>query len=143
MKQLILILLLIIGTNSFAQSKAEMEIRQLEDYWSELLAKSDTVGLSKVWSKNYVVNNPAGKIIRGEDIFGFIRKGQQFPAYEKVIESITFSDNIAIVMGREISQSKKEGVENPHQITRRFTNVWVYSKKEWKLLARQATNTAP
>jgi ketosteroid isomerase-like protein len=141
MRKLLFFVFLIIGpTVSFGQSKAELEIRRLENYWAELLDKSDTVSLSKVWSKDYIVNNPAGKIITGKDIFGFIRNGQKFPAYERVIESITFSDNIAIVMGKEISQSKKDNLGNDQKIVRRFTNIWAKSKKEWKLVARQATN---
>lgn len=84
-KLLIFIFLIFRPTFSFSQSKAEIEIRRLENYWAELLDKSDTISLSKVWSRDYIVNNPAGKIITGKDIFGFIRNGQKFPAYERVI----------------------------------------------------------
>jgi ketosteroid isomerase-like protein len=139
-KLLIFIFLIVRPTFSFSQSKAEIEIRRLENYWAELLDKSDTISLSKVWSRDYIVNNPAGKIITGKDIFGFIRNGQKFPAYERVIESVTFSDNIAIVMGKEISKSNKNNLVNDQKIIRRFTNIWVKSKKEWKLVARQTTN---
>lgn len=142
MKRLIpIILFLVIPTLSFSQSKLEKEIRQLEIYWSELLDKSDTTSLAKVWSKDYIVNNPAGKIITGQDIIGFIRNGQRFPAYERVIESITFSGKMAIVMGKEISQPQKDssGI-SPKVIVRRFTNIWAKEKKDWKLVARQATN---
>lgn len=136
-----IILFLVIPTLSFSQSKLEKEIRQLEIYWSELLDKSDTTSLAKVWSKDYIVNNPAGKIITGQDIIGFIRNGQRFPAYERVIESITFSGKMAIVMGKEISQPQKDssGI-SPKVIVRRFTNIWAKEKKDWKLVARQATN---
>jgi ketosteroid isomerase-like protein len=141
MRKLLFFVFVIVGSSvSFGQSKEEMEIRRLENYWAELLDKSDTVSLSKVWSKDYIVNNPAGKIITGKDIFGFIRNGQRFPAYERHIESITFSKNMAIVMGKEISQSKKDNSGIEQKIVRRFTNIWVKSKKEWKLVARQATN---
>lgn len=141
MKKLLFFTFLILAsTVSFGQSKAELEIRQLEKYWGELLDKSDTLSLAKVWSKDYIVNNPAGKIITGNDIFGFIRNGQKFPAYERVIESITFSGKMAIVMGKEISQPKKDASGNEQRIVRRFTNIWAKEKKEWKLVARQATN---
>lgn len=138
MKKLFVLLTFSVLTNTLlAQSKEEAQIRNLENYWSELLDKSDTTALRKVWSKNYIVNNPAGKIITGEDIIGFIRNGQRFPAYERIIEKITFSDNIAIVLGKEIS---KTGSNTEKPITRRFTNIWIKKKKTWELLARQATN---
>lgn len=137
---LISLVLMAFATLSFGQTKAETDIRQLEAHWSNLLDKSDTTALRKVWSKDYIVNNPAGKIITGEDIIGFIRKGQRFPAYERIIESITFSENIAIVLGKEVSQPQKKADGTEQIITRRFTNIWIKSKKTWKLLARQATN---
>ncbi|MBL0326584.1 MAG: nuclear transport factor 2 family protein [Cytophagaceae bacterium] len=143
MKQILFIISLIFfSTFSFGQSKSELEIRQLENYWAELLDKSDTTALSKVWSKDYIVNNPAGKIITGNDIIGFIRNGQKFPAYQRIIESVTFSKNLAIVMGKEISQPQKDALGIEQKIVRRFTNIWVKEKKEWKLVARQATNIA-
>ena len=143
MKQLLFIISLIFfSTFCFGQSKSELEIRQLENYWAELLDKSDTTALSKVWSKDYIVNNPAGKIITGNDIIGFIRNGQKFPAYQRIIESVTFSKNIAIVMGKEISQPQKDALGKEQKIVRRFTNIWVKEKKVWKLVARQATNIA-
>lgn len=43
-------------------------------------------------------------------------------------------------MGKEISKSNKNNLVNDQKIIRRFTNIWVKSKKEWKLVARQTTN---
>nr|WP_315186560.1 nuclear transport factor 2 family protein [uncultured Flavobacterium sp.] len=141
MKKILLFsFLFLVSTAAFSQSKAELEIRRLENYWTELLNKSDTISLSKVWSKDYIVNNPAGKIITGKDIFGFIRNGQKFPKYQKIIESITFSGKIAIIMGKEISQPQKDDIGNEQKVVRRFSNIWIKEKKEWKLVARQATN---
>lgn len=137
MKHLVFLLCLLIPVLGRSQSKKELEIRQLEKHWAELLDTSDTVSLAKVWSKDYVVNNPAGKIITGKDIFGFIRNGQTFPAYERIIDSISFSGDIAIVMGKEVSKPQKETMR---QIERRFTNIWIKENKKWKLVARQATN---
>lgn len=130
MKKILLFsFLFLVSTAAFSQSKAELEIRRLENYWTELLNKSDTISLSKVWSKDYIVNNPAGKIITGKDIFGFIRNGQKFPKYQKIIESITFSGKIAIIMGKEISQPQKDDIGNEQKVVRRFSNIWIKEKK--------------
>jgi ketosteroid isomerase-like protein len=137
---IVLVVLFFCSYQSFCQSKKETEIRYLETYWGELLDKSDTTALRKIWSKDYIVNNPAGKVITGEDIIGFIRNGQRFPAYKRNIESITFSENIAIVIGSEVSQPTKKADGTETITKRRFTNIWIKSKKSWQLLARQATN---
>ena len=87
------------------QSKDEMEVRRLETLWTQLLDKADTTSLLKIWSKDYVVNNPDGKIATPKDIISLIKKGHVFPSVERIIEKITFSQNIAFVMGKEIERS--------------------------------------
>ena len=48
---------------AFGQSKDEQEIRYLEKHWTQLLDNGDTTSLLNIWSKEYVVNNPNGKIV--------------------------------------------------------------------------------
>jgi hypothetical protein len=50
-------------------------------------------------------------------------EGQVFPSVERIIEKNTFAQNIAIVMGKEIEQSKKTGQNDNPVVTRRFTNI--------------------
>jgi ketosteroid isomerase-like protein len=121
------------------QSKDEMEIRHLETLWTQLLDKADTTSLLKIWSKDYVVNNPDGKIATPKDILSLIKKGHVFPAVERIIERITFTQNVAIVMGKEIEHSKKTDPNNDQMVTRRFTNIWIKTDSGWQLIARQST----
>ena len=86
---------------AFGQSNDEIKIRQLEKHWTKLLDKGDTTSLLKIWSKNYVVNNPNGKIVTPKDIIALMKSGHKFPAVERIIEKITFNQDIAIVMGKE------------------------------------------
>jgi ketosteroid isomerase-like protein len=141
MKHLVFFLFVFILTNtvSFAQSADELEIRRLETLWTQLLDKADTTALLKIWSKDYVVNNPDGKIATPKDIVALIRKGHVFPSVERIIEKITFTQNIAIVMGKEIEHSVKTGQNENPVVTRRFTNVWVKSDGGWQLAARQSS----
>lgn len=140
MKKLIFFVLILSATVSFGQSKDELEIRRLENHWTQLLDKSDTTALLKLWTKDYVVNNVNGKIVTAKDIIGLIRKGQTFPPVERIIEKITFTSNLAIVMGKEIAQPANTAQNDGKPVTRRFTNIWIKSKNGWQLTARQATN---
>ena len=83
------------------QTNDETEIRRLEKHWTELLDKGDTTSLLKIWSKDYVVNNPNGKIVTPKEIVALMKSGHKFPAVERIIEKITFNQNVAIVMGKE------------------------------------------
>jgi len=136
---LFLLFFTLLGVGAFAQSKDEEQIRRLEIHWTQLLEKEDTTALRKVWTKNYVVNNPNGKIATVEDIIGLIRSKHKFPAVERIIEKITFNQNIAVVMGTELAQPEKTNPNLDEKITRRFTNIWIKSKAGWQLAARQAT----
>jgi len=144
MKSFILILLAVIlaSAYSYGQSKDELEIRRLETLWTQLLDKADTTTLLKIWSKDYVVNNPDGRIVTPRDIIDLIRNGHVFPSVERVIEKITFNQDIAIVMGKEIESSRKTG-QNEVSVTRRFTNVWIKTELGWQLTARQSTRIIP
>ena len=124
---------------AFGQTNDEQEIRRLEKYWTELLEKEDTTSLLKIWSTNYVVNNPNGEIVTPEKIFALMKSGHKFPKVERIIEKITFNQNIAIVMGKELQQPADMTANHEKWIPRRFTNVWIRSENGWKLTARQSS----
>ena len=124
---------------AFGQSKDEQEIRYLEKHWTQLLDKGDTTSLLNIWSKDYVVNNPNGKIVTPIEIIALMRSGHKFPSVERIIEKITLNQNIAVVMGKELQQPPNMTTNKDEWIPRRFTNVWIKTKNEWRLAARQST----
>ncbi len=138
-QQFLLIGFIIVTTISFGQSNDEKEIRRLEKHWTDLLDRGDTTSLLQIWSENYVVNNPNGKIVTPKDIVALMKSGHKFPAVERIIEQVTFNDNIAIVMGKELQQPASMVANKNEWIPRRFTNVWMKSENGWKLVARQSS----
>jgi len=137
--KLTLIGFLFITTLASGQSTDEVEIRRLEKHWTELLDKGDTTSLLKIWSKEYVVNNPNGKIVTPKEIVAIMKSGHIFPSVERIIEKITFNQDIAIVMGKELQQPANMTTNKEEWIPRRFTNVWIRSEKGWQLTARQSS----
>lgn len=122
-----------------AQSSDEAEIRYLEKHWTELLDKGDTASLLEIWSENYVVNNPNGKIVTPTEIVALMKSGHIFPAVERIIEKITFNEGMAIVMGKELQQPANMTPDQEDWIPRRFTNVWLKTEQGWQLAARQSS----
>lgn len=121
----------------FAQSAdRETEIRNLEKHWTMLLEKNDTTALKKIWSEDYLVNNAKGKIVTVRHILDIIKSGHVFPKVERNIERISFSSDMAVVMGAETEYGK-----DGSKINRRFTNLWISTPTGWRLLARQATGS--
>src|SRR5687767_2696490 len=86
----------------YAQDSAEKEIRELEIAQKEAYFKKDTLALFKLFSPGVIVHGPSNKIETLEDLLVRIRMGgSNRELYERIIEKITFADNIAIVMGNE------------------------------------------
>ncbi len=134
-----LICFTLINILAFEQSDDEIEIRELEKHWTQLLDKGDTTSLLKIWSENYVVNNPKGKIVIPKDIVALMKSGHKFPAVKRIIENITFNQDIAIVMGKELQQPANKTINLEQWIPRRFTNVWIKTTNGWQLAARQSS----
>jgi hypothetical protein len=135
----LLISFIFITTLAFGQSNDELEIRKLEKHWTELLDNGDTTSLLKIWSKDYVVNNPNGEIVTPKKIVALMKSGHKFPKVERIIENITFNQNIAIVMGKELQQPANLTANLEEWVPRRFTNVWIRSENGWQLTARQSS----
>ena len=135
----LLVSFIFVATLAFGQSDDEIEIRRLEKHWTELLDKGDTTSLLKIWSIDYVVNNPNGKIVTPKEIVALMKSGHKFPAVERIIEKITFIQDIAIVMGKELQQPANMTTDQKEWIPRRFTNVWIKTTNGWQLAARQSS----
>jgi ketosteroid isomerase-like protein len=133
------IICIFVTTLAFGQTNDEQQIRRLEKHWTELLDNGDTTSLLKIWSKDYVVNNPNGKIVTPEEIVALMKSGHKFPKVERIIEKITFNQDIAVVMGKELQQPASLTTNQDEWIPRRFTNVWIKTENGWQLAARQSS----
>ena len=117
------------------------EIRSLENQEREAYINGDITKLSGLWSSALVVTNPDNSVKTLSGIKTDLLKNKEsiFP-FERIIEKITIKDNVAVVMGREITTAPMSSDAQQKPITRRFTNIWTKNGSEWKLTARQASN---
>lgn len=133
--------LVFIHVTLFAQNGAETEIRKLEQLEIESIHKGDTATLLRLWDKKFVVNNPYGIIVTVPEIMAFIRKGEiDYSTVDRIVERVTFNDNIAISMGREVVKPQNNTPNAGKTITMRYTHTWIKTGGVWHLTARQATN---
>ena len=124
----------------YSQQSEEAELRSIENSEREALLKGDTAMLLKLLSPKVVVNNPENTIITFEQIKERIRSGKiDYSSLERVIENLSFVENIAIVMGKEIIMPQGAAKNAGKTVTRRFTNIWMKTEGVWKLIARQST----
>ncbi|WP_212004016.1 nuclear transport factor 2 family protein [Chitinophaga sp. HK235] len=140
MKALLLCIALSAHITSFAQSKVEKEIRNLEQLELATIHKGDTIGLLKIWSKDFVVNNPYGQIVTVPQIFQLIREGKiDYATVERIVDKVSFIEDVAVSMGKEIITPQNETAYAGKKVTRQYTNIWLKTKEGWRMIARQAT----
>ncbi len=69
-----------------------------------------------------------------------MKNGQvDLDSFKRFIDKITFTENIAIVMGYDIVHPAGKMPNAGKTVKRRYTNIWMKNKKTWLLVARQAT----
>ncbi|HLO58920.1 MAG TPA: nuclear transport factor 2 family protein [Bacteroidales bacterium] len=140
---LIALLFCLICTVSLAtaQDNRESEIRRLENLERESVLKSDSSKLfDQLWSPDMVINTPANVVGTVEGTKALLRSGAlNYLSFERNIEKITFNNNIAIVMGEEKVRPQGKQLHAGKLVTRRFTNIWMYTNNNWSIIARQAT----
>jgi hypothetical protein len=57
-------------------------------------------------------------------------------SFVRNIERIIFNENIAIVIGEEITKPQLHQQNSGKTITPRFTNIWKYSNNQWQMIGR-------
>lgn len=119
----------------------EDEIRRLENIEREAAMCGDSATLfGKIWSNEMVVNTPANRVGTVDGTKMQLRTGNlAYSSFVRNIEKVTFNENIAMVMGEEIT--KPQGIQQyaGKTVTRRFTNIWKFADKQWFMIGRQAT----
>jgi len=141
-KQFIICFLLLLFTCNFciAQQSEDRVLRDLENAEREAILKGDTLTLIKLLSPEIVVQNPENTIVRIDQVIERIKNGKiNYTSFERLIENISFVENIGIVMGKEIITPNGITTHAGKIVTRRFTNIWIKKDDTWKLAARQAT----
>jgi hypothetical protein len=139
----ILLFLFVMPVNVYCQAAETpaQKIKRLEELDRVSRMNADTAILFKLWSDDYVINNPNNTVLTAGQIKNFSRSsGMDSSSFTRNIEKMVFVKDIAIVMGHEIVAPKNKFDNAGKSTTRRFTDVWIKSDTSWQLSARQATN---
>src|SRR5689334_6864379 len=82
----------------------EDTIRQFEEQERQAVFSEDTAALERLWSEEFIVNNPQNRITTSrDDALSLVKRGLiRYASFERRIEAIRFHGDIAIVMGAEV-----------------------------------------
>jgi ketosteroid isomerase-like protein len=148
MMRLILVVATLIGLTSglvLAQSAKEktaieQEIRRLDLAHADAILRGDLAALDKLWTEDFMVNNPFNEI----DKANRIRNGAvTYSSFVREPEAVAIHGDTAIVMGRETAVPKGNSPDAGKTIKRRYTNIWMKRQGKWRLVARHASVICP
>ena len=105
MKKVLVILLLFVSAKCiYAQgnlSKAEIEIRNLEEKERNAILNHDTANLKKMWAADLTVNAPFNRItLTSQELIEMVNKGAiRFSSFVRNIEKVVVIKDLAVEDG--------------------------------------------
>ena len=144
MKRLILLAVIVAavltGSASAQSSKrkalVEEEIRRLDLAHADAVLRGDQVAMDKLWTEDFIVNNPFNEIDKADRI----RTGAlTYSSFVRAPESVVIHGETVIVMGRETVVPKGSSPSAGQTIKRRYTNIWMKREGQRRLVARHAS----
>ena len=110
----------------------------------EAFAAQDVDAVSGLCAKDLVVNTPANRVARLEQVLGFFKAGRMnYESVDVTIEALDARQDHVVIMGEEVVKPRDTAPNAGKTVRRRFTDVWGReSDGKWRLTIRQATITS-
>lgn len=140
-KLLILLISSLIHTNAFSQTSKEIkseeiQLRAADSLHAAAVLSGDLKAMDKYWTEDFMVTNPFNEIDQADRI----RSGAlKYQAFQRIAEAVKIHGETGIVMGREMVIPDLQSAGAGQTIHRRYTNIWMKRKGEWRLVARHAS----
>jgi ketosteroid isomerase-like protein len=128
------------GQSTKQKAAIEQEIRMLDVAHADAILRGDLDALAKLWTEDFVVNNPFNEVDKANRI---LTGAVTYSSFTRNAEKVTVFGDTVIVMGQEIVVPKGESPDAGKTINRRYTNIWMKRSGKWRLVARQASVICP
>lgn len=106
----------------------------------------DVDALAALMLPTFIINSPSGDTGTGERTLQRFRSGEvAHERFTRIIERIAITENVGIVMGREIARLSATSIDGRSRdgdtspVLRRFTNIYLWQNSKWGWLARHAS----
>ena len=123
---------------------SEASLRAADAEQMRIIVQADAEAQQAFMHPNYMINGPSNRVLHKDvlvDMLAHGKMGSDF--FERVIEELSITGNVGIVMGREVvhpTPTSELGMRHGDKVlNRRFTNVFLFEGGKWRFLARQAT----
>ena len=124
-----------------AQSGNAAAVLAARQTLDEAFAAQDADAVAELCARDLIVNTPANRVARREQVLGFFRAGRMnYESADVTIEALDARDDHVVIMGAEVVKPRETAANAGKIVSRRFTDVWRReSDGKWRLSIRQAT----
>ena len=114
-------------------NREEDVIRQLEEQERQAVLQQDFAALERLWAEEFIVNNPQNQISTSRGaVLALVQQGLiRYAVFERRIESIRFSVDIAIVMGAETVEPVGDAPRAGGTVERRHERMRAGLQSPW------------
>ena len=129
-----------------ALAQGEESLRAADAVQDAAARKPDVDALAAMMLPTFIINSPSGDTGTGERTLQRFRSGEvAHEKFTRIIERIAITENVGIVMGREIARLSPTSIDGRARggdrkpVLRRFTNIYLWQNGKWGWLARHAS----
>ena len=129
-----------------ALAQTEESLRAADAAQYAAASKPDVDALAALTLPTFIINSPSGDTGTGERTLQRFRSGEvAHERFTRIIERIAITENVGIVMGREIARLSPTSIDgrarggDASPVLRRFTNIYLWQNGKWGWLARHAS----
>lgn len=135
---------LLVAAPCAAADLSEASLRAADAEQMRIIVEGDAKAQSAFMHPNYILNGPSNRVLRKAALVEMLARGKMASErFERTIEGTAITGNIGVVMGSEVvrpaaGSTLAEAFGN-RDLTRRFTNIFLFEDGAWRFLARQAS----
>lgn len=127
---------------------SEASLRAADAEQMRIIVDGDAKAQNEFMHENYIINGPSNRVLRKPVLVKMLAEGKMASErFERTIEGIAITGNVGIVMGSEVvrpaAKSNLGEKYGTRDLSRRFTNVFIFEDGSWRFLARQASVIEP
>lgn len=132
----------------FSAEISAASLRAADAEQMRIIVDGDAKAQSEFMHPNYILNGPSNRVLRKPVLVEMLAHGKMASErFQRTIEGTAITGNIGIVMGSEIVRPSKNSnlgqKFGERDLSRRFTNVFIFENGAWRFLARQASVVDP
>jgi ketosteroid isomerase-like protein len=121
------------------EDKSSEEVRRLNTEEVQAFLRKDPKAMARLWSDDFVVNNPLNKFANKQQVLGMVESGFLIiTSYDRQIEYVRSYGDMVIVAGSEtvLWGGKMPNAGKTEHL--RFTGIWMKQNGRWQEIARHA-----